>query len=601
MGAGQSSSSGSAATASAEVKTSYYELLGVERSATEDEYVYVHSSGRGRCTDIRPRIKKAYRRKALELHPDRNFGDVERTTALFAEIQAAHEVLSDPQERAWYDAHEGDILRGGAGEGGGENHYEHNMRVTTADDIARMLGKFRGNVEFTDAPNGFFGFVRETFEQLKKEEEAAADWKDVDVPNYPSFGHKDDTYEDVVREFYAAWSGFSTAKTFAWKDLYRVSEAPDRRVRRLMEKENQKSRDAARAEFNDAVRALLLFVRKRDPRYTPNTQSADDRAKAQRAATKQQAARAKAAREAQIAAGVVPEWATRRDQDEEEEEEEEEIEEEHYECVACHKTFKSEKQYDAHERSKKHQKAVYALKRKMQKDNVHLHLDEDVTNSDVITPVEGDDEDSEDVEDANGLGSSYVDVADGVEDLAANEEGYQVLQSEDEDEEEEEEEEDNKPTAKSEQPPSPETESSEDDSNDEYASRSDIEARLSGFRISASNEPSTGNTAPELDVESKTITPAVPKLGKAAQKRAKRAAKQAEIDQSEPQHKCTVCSEAFPSKNQLFQHLQAKGHAAPVSKTKGGSGGGGAGGKKKERRRQEQGLQAAMAAFDEIA
>ena len=65
--------------AQVQVKTSYYELLAVERTATEDE------------------IKKAYRRKALELHPDRNYGDVERTTALFADVSTAYEVPSDPQ------------------------------------------------------------------------------------------------------------------------------------------------------------------------------------------------------------------------------------------------------------------------------------------------------------------------------------------------------------------------------------------------------------------------------------------------------------------------------------------------------------------------
>jgi DnaJ family protein A protein 5 len=59
----------------------------------------------------RDRIKKAYRKKALELHPDRNYGNVENATKKFAEVQSAYEILSDPQERAWYDSHRDAILR----------------------------------------------------------------------------------------------------------------------------------------------------------------------------------------------------------------------------------------------------------------------------------------------------------------------------------------------------------------------------------------------------------------------------------------------------------------------------------------------------------
>lgn len=443
------------------------------------------------------------------------------------------------------------------------------MRVTTADDIARMMGKFRSNVEYSDAPNGFFGYVRETFAQLAKEEEHAADWEGVTMPDYPSFGHKDDTYEDVVREFYAVWNGFATKKTFAWKDKYRLSDAPDRRVRRLMEKENKRFREEGVREFNEAVRALLLFVRKRDPRYTPNTQSADERAAEQRKNTKEQAARARAARAAQMDQAV-PEWATRRDADDEQEEEEEEIEEEHYECVACHKTFKSERQYEAHEKSKKHQKAVQALRRKMQKDNAQLNLDEDIMNSGAITPV--DDELSGDGEDPNGADASAKDITNVIENLSIKDE----TRSKDEQDEETEE-----AKTKSAQSASSDTPS---DSEDEYASRSDIEARLAGFRTSTSaTSPSPLNPeSPALDPDASAI-PAAPKLGKAAQKRAKKAAKQTDINDSELKHKCVTCNSAFPSKTQLFQHIKDFKHAAPVSVTKGAAGGGGA--KKKGKRK----------------
>ncbi|KAL1800290.1 hypothetical protein ACET3X_000632 [Alternaria dauci] len=510
MGASQSTGGGEAPSGGGEVKTSYYELLGVERNATPDE------------------LKRAYRKKALELHPDRNYGDVERTTALFAEVRSAYEVLSDDQERAWYDAHERDILRGSTGDESGD-HYQGDMKVTTADDITQMMSKFRGNVDFSDSPNGFFGFVRETFEQLAREEEYAADYDDLDVPDYPTFGHKDDEYEGVVRDFYSAWNGFATVKSFAWLDEYNPSLQPDRRYRRAAEKENQKIRDEGRRDFNDAVRTLVAFVRKRDPRYTPNTQTAEDKAKAQRDARKAQAARARAAQMAKMEQEeqAVPHWATARPADEVEEESEEEVEEDLYECVACNKTFKSERQYDAHEKSKKHQKAIQALKRKMQKDNAHLDLDEDALKSDEILPAEDDLANHVEVSGDEGSDVSVQNLATKTTELDLDDHSV------------------DKEEARSK------------NMDDEYASRSEIEARLAG----ATTEASTAITEelelkPSDDTEPEVAAPPEPKLGKAALKRLKKAAKQAEGEEPDVKNKCAGCSAGFPSKTQLHQHLK---------------------------------------------
>mgnify|MGYP006307373801 CR=1 FL=1 len=65
-------------------KRDYYEVLGIERTASEDQ------------------IKKAYRKMAMKFHPDRNPGDKTAETK-FKESAEAYEVLRDPEKRRRYD------------------------------------------------------------------------------------------------------------------------------------------------------------------------------------------------------------------------------------------------------------------------------------------------------------------------------------------------------------------------------------------------------------------------------------------------------------------------------------------------------------------
>ncbi|KAH7412480.1 hypothetical protein BKA64DRAFT_329690 [Cadophora sp. MPI-SDFR-AT-0126] len=355
MGAQQSSGAGAGAQNTEPAKRCYYEVLGVDRHATEDE------------------IKKAYRRKALELHPDRNYGDVDNATAKFAEVQSAHEVLSDPQERAWYDAHRDSILRGGSNDPA-EDHFQHNVRLTSAGDIMGLMGRFNKGIPFTDSPNGFYGVLQDTFVTVAKEEDAACDWEGLEPVDYPEFGSMADDYDDVVKPFYRVWMNFSTKKTFSWRDAYRTSDAPDRATRRLIEKENKRLRDEGIREFNDAVRSLVAFSRRRDPRVIQNSQTEADRQKVLREAAAAQAARSRAANQAKLNNHVVQDWAKSQQPESEPSSESEESEVEQIECVVCQKIFKSENQYKAHEKSKKHIKAVQQLQREIRRDNERLNL-----------------------------------------------------------------------------------------------------------------------------------------------------------------------------------------------------------------------------------
>jgi len=585
MGAGSSRPGSGVKGEPATLKTSYYELLSISHHATEDE------------------IKKAYRRKALELHPDRNYGNEETATRTFAEVQAAYEVLSDPQERAWYDSHESAILRGDDGSGGegaeGEVPIYQNVRMTSSDDLARLVRKFDSNVKFDDSPSGFFGFLRETFEQLAREEEVAATWEGLvtTVPEWPTFGHKEDEYDDVVKKFYTAWLNFSTVKSFAWKDKYRLSEAPDRWYRRRMEQENKTFRKEGIREFNDAVRALVAFVRKRDPRYIPSTQSEAERQKILRDAAASQAARARAENLAKLNAEVVPEWTKTREPDEEVESEEEEVEEEILECVACNKTFKSERQFEAHERSKKHQKAVYALQKKMRKENAHLDLNGDVGSSGPATPNVDEEEEEEgeepqeeeepldpgavsgedpalhqkESEDArtktNGLNGNIRDPAETMSSPSNVNESEAHNTRRDTPSPDQ-----TKPEAISEAPLEAPSEGEEDsnsnsDSDSDYAPTSTLATRLS---------QTTLDTPPSESVDKATEIPPQPKQGKAAQKRAKKAAAAATTNENSTNtHECAACKATFPSKTRLFQHIKDFGHAAlrPAGAANGGGGG----------------------------
>ena len=108
-------------------KRDYYEVLGVEKNASEEE------------------IKKAYRKIAIKYHPDRNPGDKDAEEK-FKEAAEAYDVLHDPKKRQQYDQFGFEGLQGMGGFGGGGGF--------SMDDIFSMFGSVFGG----GFGGGFGGF-----------------------------------------------------------------------------------------------------------------------------------------------------------------------------------------------------------------------------------------------------------------------------------------------------------------------------------------------------------------------------------------------------------------------------------------------------------
>lgn len=403
----------------------------------------------------------------------------------------------------------------------------------TSSGITSLVMNFNPHMEFSDSPSGFFGGLRDIFDQIATDEGIACRWDGSEPVDYPSFGAKQDSYEEVVRPFYAVWTSFSTKKSFAWMDKYKLSEAPDRRIRRLMEKENKKMREDGIREYNDAVRSLVAFVKKRDPRYKSNIQTEAERQRMLRESAAAQAARSRAANQAKMQDHVIPEWAQTHESQPGEDEHEgqffssSESEVEHFECVVCNKLFKSQKQFEAHERSKKHIKAVKQLRKEMLLEDEELNLDVDEKQE--VKLVESEDD----------VDTAVVhNTADGVDDINEIEDTTNIPLK-------------LKTASRS---PSP---SASEDEDEDY-----IDPTQSKPETTSLSTSEIANEDDDEDVESKPATTA--KLGKAKQKRAKKLAAQQAASSTDAQNRCVNCQATFTSRTQLFSHLRETGHAQPV-------------------------------------
>ncbi|KAG1366774.1 DNAJ protein JJJ1 [Cocos nucifera] len=358
-------------------KRCLYEVLGVHRDCSQDE------------------IRAAYKRLALQLHPDKLASSASATsaadaTAAFQELRHAYEVLSDPKERAWYDSHRSQILFSDP------SSTSKSHRPSAFFDLD--LYAFFSNTAFSgysDAGKGFYKVYGDLFAKVyaqelwfAKEFGLGADA----VPPAPLIGNLDSPYSQVTA-FYNYWLGFCTVMDFGWVDEYDASMGPNRRTRRAMEEENKKVRKKAKREYNDTVRGLVAFVKKRDKRVinmAAKRNLEEEKRRAEEKLRKKEEERKKMERARMY---EEPEWAKIDEEEEEkivmgggfddlEEEDDKKKKkkkgagEELY-CVVCNKKFKSDKQWKNHEQSKKHRDKVAELRMTFNEEDKVLEEEEE--------------------------------------------------------------------------------------------------------------------------------------------------------------------------------------------------------------------------------
>ncbi|KAK1345378.1 hypothetical protein QTO34_014089 [Cnephaeus nilssonii] len=494
----------------------HYEALGVRRDASEEE------------------LRKAYRKLALKWHPDKNLDNAAEAAEQFKLIQAAYDVLSDPQERAWYDNHREALLKGGL-----DGEYQ--------DDSLDLL-------HFSPLP-GFYAVYRNVFEMIAKEE--LESMLEEDAEDFPTFGDSQSDYDTVVHPFYAYWQSFCTQKNFAWKEEYDTRQASNRWEKRAMEKENKKTRDKARKEKNELVRQLVAFIRKRDKRVQAHRRLVEEQ-NAEKARKAEEMRRQQKLRQARLAEQYKEQsWMTMADLEkelremearyekefgdgsEEDEGEEHELRDgqdgkdsdeadgvELYEglyCPACDKSFKTEKAMRNHEKSKRHREMVALLKQQLEKEEESFsgsQTDENLWNANS----------EEEAEDAPKPKLS-------------------------------------KKQKKKKQKPA----QSYDDNFNENGTGEGVKVDPEDTNLNQDSAKELEVGPQERSVSQRPVSCVRTRKVKPAGKKAKDTKKSVRAP-AEPQTlsdvliSCTTCHSEFPSRNKLFDHLKATGHArAPSS------------------------------------
>lgn len=497
----------------------HYDVLEVPKDATDTE------------------IKTAYRKLALKWHPDKNLDNSNFAKEQFQIVQQAYEVLSDRQERAWYDAHRARILQTSSREDADKSLDVFAYFTTSC---------FNG---YTDGPDGFYSVYRKVFEQITEEDIKYMDEKE-EFDEIPSFG-RSDSDSATVKAFYDHWMSYCTKKSYVWLDPFDIQEGRgDRRLLKIIEKENKKVRQKARKERNEEVRNLVAFVRKRDKRVQALRKEQEAKTLQNRKKQEELSKLKRLEQQKLHTSQTQADWLKFDNVKSELEDIERQLAEEFGEsssnseeedlnnlyCVACNKIFKTPKAFENHELSKKHRENVEKLRVAM--------MEEENSN---LTDDELDDCDNTDNnKDGGDLENCIDEESDGSLDREIPE--LETL---------------NEKKKKSKKKTVLTTFNTEDNSDNEVITKEEVDSTFTETSSKAPKKHRRSKTTsknPERMEECKT---SVKKRGK------KKCDKEEEaLEDIDISHCCVTCKTTFTSKNKLFEHLKKSNHGVYLPKTK---------------------------------